>query len=109
MNRRAFLRSVSVAVAGGLLLPEIAKELIAPKRTIFLPRHTGMSELLIDPALAGLGGPAYLAHERAMFAELTRALNPVFVYEQHEMPDAAGKIITFRRPRVLQPRALQVG
>lgn len=38
MNRRAFLRSVSMAAASGLLLPEIARELIAPKRTICIPK-----------------------------------------------------------------------
>lgn len=37
MNRRGFLSVVAQAVAAGLILPDLAKELILPERTIVLP------------------------------------------------------------------------
>ncbi len=37
MNRRGFLKSIGIAVGAGLILPDVARELLTPERSIFLP------------------------------------------------------------------------
>lgn len=89
MNRRGFINAIASAVGAGLLVPELARELLLPARTIVLPPAEGWPLGLLDTHL--------IAREalRILSANL-RFLNDV----NAEYAATAG-VIHIRKPAVL--------
>lgn len=107
MNRRAFLRQVSIAAAAGLILPEIARELIAPARTILLPLRSGLFDsqwTMYEREMLGRASGTLEAFNHTVDA-MSYLTQTRVVYDTKELK-VGERVIVFSRPRVFERRVI---
>lgn len=73
MNRRGFINAIASAVGAGLIVPDLARELLVPARTIILPPAEGWPPGLLDTHLIAREALRILANSLRFTSDVNRA------------------------------------